>query len=149
MLLKPSISPLNPMFRRGNGKVIGTNSWERISVAEVLDSIPEINSHGFRCYGRIGAISDSEHLKLRADLLAPDCLGGLSARNLQALKRWLSSFVRAHRWKQDSYSLKHVLERETGTYMTNGAFIVALLMDGYEVKISGSSALIAIQRPAR
>ena len=39
--------------------------------------------------------------------------------------------------RRNSYGLKHVGERVTGTYITNGAFIRAALEEGYEIAPSG------------
>lgn len=141
----------SPFARSGGGKIIKRvrGYFEGITVAQVLDFLPELNAHGFRCHGRLGAITNSEHAKLRADLLNPDSLGGMLPARVEQLRGWLSSFEPSKRWKQSSYSLKHVFERETGTYMMNGSFITCVLMEGFEIKIDGESALIKMQRPAR
>jgi hypothetical protein len=150
MLFDPLNRTLIRPLRRGNkGEVIVLRSSGTPSVAEVVGLLPELNSFGFRSQGRLGAVQDAEHCKLRDDLLNPDAVGGLSAPTLKILNGWLSSFVPARRWKQHSYALKHVFERETRTYVTEGAFIVALLIGGFELKVAGSSALIKLQRPAR
>ena len=39
-----------------------------------------------------------------------------------------------------SYGLKHIAERATGTYIANGSFIAAALMDGWTVKRCASDS---------
>ena len=36
--------------------------------------------------------------------------------------------------RQTSYGMKHVVERETGKYISNGDFICAAIMCGYKIK---------------
>jgi hypothetical protein len=36
-----------------------------------------------------------------------------------------------------SYGFKHIVERETGAYVINGAFIVAAILMGYQYRIRG------------
>jgi hypothetical protein len=140
---------LSPLGCRKNGKVIFQIPGECASVEDILSFLPELNMHGFRCYGRVGSITDAEHAKLRDNLRDREALGGLSTTTLTCLNGWLSSFDRSRRWQQDSYALKHTFERETGKYMMNGAFIVAVLMAGFEIKIAAPNALMKMQRPAR
>jgi hypothetical protein len=138
---------LSPLHCRENGRVIQKVAGAAVTFRDILDFLPELNIHGFRCYGRC-AISEAEHQELRAEMLNPGALGGLSQANVKQLKGWLFAFNHSPKWKQDSYSLKHTFERETGTYMMNGAFIVCVLMAGFEIKIDGPSALMKMQRPA-
>jgi hypothetical protein len=119
------------------------------TITEILERLPDLNAHGFRCYGNRVAISNSEHSKLRDDLRDANSLGGLSPARVEQLAGWLSSFNPSHRWKLESYALKHTFERETGTYMINGAFIVGVIMAGFEIKVAAPNALIKAQRPAR
>lgn len=151
MFLQTDPNILSPFCRRDHGKVIKRVAgwYDSISVADVLDFLPELNVHGFRCYGRLGSITDSEHSKLRADLLDPNSLGGMAPAHIEQLDGWLSSFKPSRHWKQNSYDLKHTFERETGTYFMDGAFITCVLMKGFEIKIAGPTALIKMQRPAR
>jgi hypothetical protein len=136
---------LSPLHCREGGRVIHRVPGESPSVADVLDFLPELNSQGFRCWGPRTSISDSKHAELRSELLD----GELSPAPLEQLNGWLSSFSPSRRWKQDSYALKHTFERETGTYVINGAFIVAVIMAGFEIKITaGPNALIKMQRAA-
>jgi hypothetical protein len=81
-------------------------------------------------------------------LLNLDALGGLSQANVKRLNGWLSSFDASRTWKHGSYALKHTFEREAGTYMMNGAFIVCVLMAGFEILIDGQNALMKMQRGA-
>ncbi len=43
-----------------------------------------------------------------------------------------------------SYGLKHVMERATGTYVTNGAFIAAALILGLPVDLDGLNPSIGV-----
>lgn len=42
------------------------------------------------------------------------------------------------RHKFSSYALKHVLEEQTGEYITNGDFIVAMILSGFAFKFGNS-----------
>ena len=137
---------LSSLHRRENSKIIRPIPGEVTTLAEVMDFLPDLNIHGFRCYGWPGA---AKHRELRDELMNPNALGGLSPSAMEQLSGWLSSFVPSRRWKQHSYALKHTFERETGTYLMDGAFIVCVLMAGFAIKIASPSALIKMQRPAR
>ena len=39
--------------------------------------------------------------------------------------------------KSSSYALKHVLEDETGLYLSNGDFILAMLLSGFDCRFQG------------
>ena len=41
------------------------------------------------------------------------------------------------RYGISSYGYKHVVERETGAYVINGAFIVAAILAGYQYRVYG------------
>jgi hypothetical protein len=140
---------IDTLLSRKNGRVIRRVPGENPTVGDILDFLPDLNIQGFRCWGRLSDISNEKHRELRAELLNPDALGGLSLATTEQVRGWLTSFVPSRRWKQLSYGLKHTFERETGTYMMDGAFIVCVLMAGFEIKIAGPSALIKMQRPAR
>lgn len=71
-------------------------------------------------------------------------------RNLgevQAAAEWISRQERQSRLSKrssSSYGLKHVMERETGTYVTNGAFIAAALIIGVPARLDHLNPMIGI-----
>lgn len=143
------INSLISLPRPKKGKNVCQLSGIRPTLAEVVDLLPELNIHGFRCFGR-NAISEAEHRKLRDKLCDPESLGGLSRAAMKQLAGWLSSFNPSRTWAKSyrTYGLKHTFERETGTYLMDGAFITGVLMAGFEIKIDGPTALIKARRPA-
>jgi hypothetical protein len=138
---------LSPLHWRDNGRIIHQISSERATVEQILDFIPELNAHGFRCYGNHVSISNKEHTKLRDALRDPKSIFDLSESKVSQLNGWLSSFKRCSHWRHTSYSLKHRFERETGTYVSDGAFIVCVLMAGFETKMYGPTVLLKMRRP--
>ncbi|MGA8686537.1 MAG: hypothetical protein WB623_19200 [Candidatus Sulfotelmatobacter sp.] len=57
---------------------------------------------------------------------------------LLAASAWISRRTRRTKgmtWKWSSYGWKHVMQRETGVYVTNGAFIVAAIALGFKFTV--------------
>ena len=66
---------------------------------------------------------------------APADLDRLSRPAQVALGLWIKlslAPLRAPKWLPESYGLKHVFERDTGVYVTNGRFKGAMLLAGFE-----------------
>jgi hypothetical protein len=94
-----------------------------------LAADPRLTSHG---YGTFEAPGRSSHAAERAELLA----------RLDAVVRvasWLRDNLGATRGagRNGSYALKHLYERATGEYVTNGELILAALAAGYPVRPDG------------
>jgi hypothetical protein len=60
--------------------------------------------------------------------------GPPSLSEVQDAARWLAVVPRVKHPRRSSYELKHVMERLTGQYVTNGAFIAAALLLGIPVR---------------
>ncbi len=50
---------------------------------------------------------------------------------LEPARQWVSQFGKAKTHRASAYAIKHVMERDTGVYVTEGAFIVSALMEGF------------------
>jgi len=67
----------------------------------------------------------------------------VSPDEVLACRRWIRQWVREAgeiRDKAYSYTLKHLVEKdspETGNYVSNGAFIEAAILEGYQIEITG------------
>jgi len=97
-----------------------------------LAADPSLTAHGYGTLEAPGRASGASHARDRADL----------ERNLSRavrVARWLLDNLEATRGagRHGSYGLKHVYERATGEYVTNGELILACLAAGYPVKPDG------------
>lgn len=71
----------------------------------------------------------------------PQCDRPLQKAEIEAAKRWIKDCCWERKiinWDYSSYGLKHVMERETRIYVTNGAFIKAAMLLGYSIKSHNS-----------
>lgn len=100
---------------------------------------PLLTPHGFGSYRRPDCPADEE----RAQLLEV-------TDEIEAARQWLA---RQHRiatlnQRRTSYGLKHIAERTMGRYISNGAFIAAALLDGWQTKRlnNGPNALLNISQ---
>jgi hypothetical protein len=124
-----------------------------LTAANICEALPQLNSWGFRCVQ--GDVSATKHEELRAELLAcassGSTLGNACVKPdaLKQLLRWLSGFEHSERWSSYSYSLKHIFERETGVYVTDGLFILGALMAGFTARFwnNSPSAKFKMHRP--
>jgi hypothetical protein len=155
-----SITRLHPLMLRrlrSGGEVIYRSTGNPLTIANILECVPDLNMNGFRAYRTgPGGTSDAEHEKLRHELLnhqqwAKNIIGLPSEARLRQLSKWQKSFEPARQWtRSTSYSLKHVFERETGIYVPDGLFIVGVLMAGFEAKFwnDSPSAVFRMRRRA-
>ena len=70
---------------------------------------------------------------------------------LSKLLLWLGAFEESQQWtSMSSYSLKHIFERETDVYVTDGLFVLGALMAGFSVRFwdDYQSAQFKMRRPA-
>lgn len=83
----------------------------------------------------------------RAELLAPTF-----PREVDACRGWLREHTRPvqaiNRRAGNSYSLKHQVESVAGHYVRNGAFIMAALLEGYQMD-RGFNPCFNIGKPRR
>lgn len=127
----------------------------RPTAENICEALPQLNAWGFRSiYDRY---SDKEHEELRAELLRYATVGSspdkavVKSDALAKLIRWLSSFETSKRFtRASSYGLKHVFERETDIYVTDGLFILGALMAGFTVRVRDDdpSSVLKMRRPA-
>lgn len=87
----PDPSCFSPFTRqRSKGGEIVRPNGGCVTIPSILDFLPELNAHGFRCYWR-PAITDAQHRILRDEL----------RKDTAALKsacRWLKGFEACERW---------------------------------------------------
>ena len=93
---------------------------------------------------------------MRAELLRYTTVGSTPGKTVvrpDALKKlllWLRSFEQSKRWtSMSSYSLKHVFERETDVYVTDGLFILGALIGGFTLRFRDNdpSSVVKMRRP--
>jgi hypothetical protein len=125
----------------------------RPTADNICEALPQLNAWGFRnIYDRH---SDKEHEELRAELLRYTTGGSTPGKAVvrpDALKKlilWLSGFERSKRWSRSSYGLKHIFERETDVYVTDGLFTLGALMEGFTARFwnDSQSAVFQMRRP--
>lgn len=107
----------------------------RRDVSSVLESRPYLTGNGLddRSSGR----QDSAPLYERAELLADHSLS-----DIVLCRRFIRERMRAAAspCSSSSYGLKHDVEAASGCYVTNGAFIVAIVLEGLRISGAGLNA---------
>lgn len=71
-------------------------------------------------------------------------------RQVAAGVKWLSRTDTARRVveKRGSYALKHIIERDVGTYISNGAAIAAAAISGFEIVRTGAGPNCRFRKPS-
>ncbi|HEY0637619.1 MAG TPA: hypothetical protein VGD67_08225 [Pseudonocardiaceae bacterium] len=99
-----------------------------LSLREVMDVHPQLNSHGFGVFNGQGMTAEQRREKLsqgRDELRSSE---GLVLR----VRDWLRVSIAPIKTPTvGSYGMKHVVEKAIGQYITNGELITAALMAGY------------------
>lgn len=88
-----------------------------------LDAYPNLTDNGW------SNPREADFAERRAYLLASD-------EDINRARKWLRQFERTatvRPWAC-SYHLKHLCERETGAYISNGALIAAALLEGLKMR---------------
>lgn len=106
----------------------------RADIEAVIALVPQLNDHGIGIYFGFRSKSKSE----RDEIFARD-----QAELLQSevactkVCEWLATKVRIATVndRHSSYGLKHMMQRETGFYVTNGIFIAAAIHSGFVYKV--------------
>lgn len=86
-------------------------------------------SHSMR--GLTGAEFWKEMAAKRAAMMTPEAI-----ERIQGAKNWIRSNLRHGQHtnrRRTSYGIKHVMEADNGLYVTNGEFIVAMLLSGFNM----------------
>ncbi|WP_329254890.1 hypothetical protein OG223_29230 [Streptomyces sp. NBC_01478] len=101
------------------------------ALAEVMQQHPWLNSFGIGVFDPLRKTAEQR----RTDLAAGrEELAGSGATVMETAA-WLRENITPIKTPTaSSYSVKHVMERATGRYVTNGEFIAAALVAGYTFK---------------
>lgn len=114
------------------------NAFDHSRLRALLKRYP-LTPHGFGSWRHPDHPTDEE----RAALLR-------ATTEIETARAWLAGQRRIANLNQrrTSYGLKHVAERAMGRYISNGAFIAAALLDGWQVKRlpSGPNAWLNISQ---
>lgn len=91
----------------------------------ILKQYPLLTYFGFGEFNRPAATTEEG----RRDLLA-------AIAEIDRARAWLRTQQprRTLNPRRSSYGLKHIAERATGDYISNGAFIAAVLLEGWKVR---------------
>lgn len=115
-------------------------SAEVIDAAEVkkiIDRYPLLNDYG------LGYGSHEFDLAEERGHLASE----KSVTEIIAASQWVSAHwarIKTINDRHTSYGLKHIYERVTGEYATNGQFIVAMLLAGFTAQMEGFNPRFAV-----
>lgn len=119
----------------------------RREVSDILEARPLLCSNGLRPHG--SDRRDSAPFSQRAELVSRSGVGeiALCQRFIRERMHPLTSTARA----LSSYELKHRVEHASGRYVSNGAFIAALIIegvrfDGYGVNVVPFAGLVPAYR---
>lgn len=116
------------------------------SVQAVLDAHPLLTVEGYG-HPRRGRVTPEERAEAHRNNRAA-LTGAHSAAEVQASVDWLATLTprKTATDGPSSYGLKHIMERATGTYVTNGAFITAALLLGLPVLLDDLNPAIGVTR---
>jgi len=67
----------------------------------------------------------------------------IDEKEVSLCKKWIKKYITPRKTintKKGSYNLKGLVEKDTSTYISNGAFIKAAIELGYEYKENGKNA---------
>lgn len=107
-------------------------------IAQVIKQIPELNDFGIGLYNRGRGLSEEEKrekLKEGQEALLNN------ADWCTVICEWLRPMqkIKTINRRHTSYGLKHIFERDSGQYVTNGAFICAAVHSGFDYKLTPSN----------
>ncbi len=111
------------------------------ALAEVMQEHPRLNSFGIGVFDPLRKTAEQR----RTDLAAgrEELAGGVAM--VMETAEWLRENVTPIKTPAaSSYSVKHVMERATGRYVTNGEFIAAALVAGYTFKYAQPNVLFGM-----
>lgn len=100
-------------------------------IQSIIAKIPNLHIYGVgRAIGS-GFLTDSKFSDYQENLLKYD------KNEFNKICEWLATKEKTKRLnkKTCSYKLKHIVEKELGFYIPNGAFIAAAIHSGFEYKI--------------
>jgi hypothetical protein len=121
-------------------------------VARVLAQLPDLTASGFDSY--YAARHERKNARRVRDGLEPEVWNQSTSLTDPEVRRQIASAriflrktccrTRTIRRIDSSYGLKHVAERWSGTYISNGAFIAAAYLEGYAIEREGPNALFSL-----
>jgi hypothetical protein len=106
-------------------------------VQEIIDRYPLLNDCGLG-YGS----HKFDLAEERSNLVSEKSVAGIIAASRWISTRWAR--IKTINDRHTSYSLKHIYERVTGEYITNGQFIVAMLLAGFTAQMEGFNPHFAV-----
>jgi hypothetical protein len=110
-------------------------------IKEILDIV---GPSGFVGYFDLVPLGDGRHERKRSESWNEAGITEDDQKMIDHCKQWIRQFVGPRKTVNSkgssSYGLKHTVEQWAGTYILNGAFIVAAVEEGYEYKRSGPNA---------
>jgi hypothetical protein len=121
-----------------------TATVDASSVQAVLDKHPQLNDHGWGAPHR----SSGPPFDMAARRLA--LCQPASLATIASAVEWLKGYQvvpRPTKLTRTSYGLKHVAEEQIG-YITNGAFLVAVLLVGIPIKVGEGPNPVVLAVPA-
>ena len=119
------------------------NAGSAPSLTEVMEQHPQLNSFGIGAYdarSKTPEQRDAETVERRSELLRREPI-------VMQLVEWLDRNVSSIQTPtQDSYSVKGLIERSRGEYITNGELIAAALIAGYPHKYAVPNVLFGMSQ---
>ena len=110
----------------------------RAEIEAVIARVPGLNDEGVGLSSAHGKLTHDE----RAALLTSNREALLnSGADCAKVTAWLATVEKAKTVnnRRDSYGLKHVMEAETGEYVSNGVFIAAAIHAGFPYWVEAGS----------
>lgn len=114
-----------------------------MDIQGVIDRFPDLTGYGFGLY-RDGVRRSPADVQAKILLEQQDLLTRIDG--IAAAVRWLSAMTKTKHvnTRYGSYGLKHTMEHDTGVYVSNGEFIVAAILAGFDCKPEGLNAVFNI-----
>jgi hypothetical protein len=112
-----------------------------IALAEVMQQHPRLNSFGIGVFDPLRKTAEQRRTELAAG--REELAGGMTM--VMETAAWLRENITPIKTPTvSSYTVKHVMERATGRYVTNGEFIAAALVAGYTFKYDQPNVLFGM-----
>ncbi len=109
--------------------------------AEVMQQHPQLNSFGIGVFHARRKTAEQRQTDLAAG--REELAGGVAM--VMETAAWLRENITPIKTPTaSSYSVKYVMERATGSYVTNGEFIAAALLAGYTFKYAQPNVLFGM-----
>jgi hypothetical protein len=111
------------------------------AVTEVMQQHPRLNSFGIGVFNPLSKTAAQR----RAELAANREKLAAAVVMVMGTAEWLRENITPIRTPNfSSYTVKHVMQRVTGVYVTNGEFIAAALIAGYTFKYDPPNVLFGM-----